>query len=56
VETREVPLYALLKSTILEVTEATKVTAEIDAAYKGADDSQEQSSATATLVVHDATP
>lgn len=52
-ETREVPLYALFKSTILEVTEPTKVTAEVDAAYKEADGSQNQAAATATVRVYD---
>ena len=52
-ETREVPLYALFKSTILEVTEPTKVTAEVDAAYKESDGSQNQAAATATLRVYD---
>lgn len=52
-ETREVPLYALFKSTILEVTEPTKVTAEVDAAYKEYDGSQNQSAVTATLRVYD---
>jgi hypothetical protein len=32
-ETRQVPLYALFKSTILEVTEPTKLRAEVDSAY-----------------------
>ncbi|MGA2640334.1 MAG: hypothetical protein ABSG21_05440 [Spirochaetia bacterium] len=52
-ETREVPLYALFKSTILEVTEPTKVTAEVDAAYKESDGSQSQASATAAMRVYD---
>jgi tetratricopeptide (TPR) repeat protein len=52
-ETREVPLYALFKSTILEVTEPTKVTAEVDASYKESDGSQNQAAATAALRVYD---
>jgi len=52
-ETREVPLYALFKSTILDVTEPTKVTAEVDAAYKESDGSQNQAAATATVRVYD---
>jgi len=52
-ETREVPLYALFKSAILEVTEPTKVTAEVDAAYRENDGSQNQASATASLGVYD---
>jgi len=52
-ETREVPLYALFRSTILEVTEPTKVTAEVDAAYKESDGSQSQVATTAALRVYD---
>ncbi|MGA2477199.1 MAG: hypothetical protein ABSG63_00430 [Spirochaetia bacterium] len=52
-ETREVPLFALFKSTILEVTEPTKVTAEVDAAYKESDGFQSAASATAALRVYD---
>jgi hypothetical protein len=52
-ESREVPLYALFKSTILEVTEPTKVTAEVDAAYKEGDGSPNQASATAAVRVYD---
>jgi len=52
-QTREVPLFALFKSTILEVTEPTKVTAEVDAAYKESDGSQNQAAATATVRVYD---
>ena len=37
----------------LEVTEPTKVTAEVDAAYKESDGSQNQAAATATLRVYD---
>ncbi len=51
-ESRQVPLYALLNSSILDVTEPTKVTAEIDAAYQNGG-SQEQASSTATLGVYD---
>jgi hypothetical protein len=52
-ETREVPLFALFKSTMLEVTEPTKVTAEVDAAYKESDGFQNAASATAALRVYD---
>ena len=52
-ETREVPLYALFKSTILDVTEPTKVTAEVDAAYKEFDGSRNQAAATASVRVYD---
>jgi hypothetical protein len=52
-ETREVPLYALFKSTILEVTEPTKVTAEVDTAYTESDGFQNTASATAAMRVYD---
>jgi len=52
-ESQEVKLYALFSSTILEVTEPTKVTAEIDAAFKETDGSQDQTVETASLRVYD---
>ena len=52
-QTREVPLYALFKTSILDVTEPTKVTAEVDAAYKESNGSQDQAATTATLSVYD---
>jgi tetratricopeptide (TPR) repeat protein len=52
-ETREVPLYAVFKSSILGVTEPTKVTAEVDASYKETNGAQNQAAATATLQIYD---
>jgi hypothetical protein len=52
-EIQEVPLYALFKTSILGVTEPTKVTAEVDASYKESDGPQNQAAATATLRVYD---
>ena len=52
-ETRQVPLYALLNSAILGVTEPTKVTAVIDAVYQTGDGTQEHSGTTATLGIYD---
>ena len=52
-ETREVPLYALFKTSVLDVTEPTKVTAEVDAAYKESNGSQNQAATTATILVYD---
>ncbi len=52
-ETQEVPLYALFKTSILGVTEPTKVTAEVDASYKESDSTQNQAAATAALRVYD---
>jgi transglutaminase-like putative cysteine protease len=50
---REVPLYALFKSSILGVTEPTKVTAEVDSTYREGNGSQDQAAVTATVLVYD---
>ena len=52
-ESREVPLFALLNTSILGVTEATKATAEIDASYRDADGSPQQGDTTASVTVYD---
>jgi Flp pilus assembly protein TadD len=52
-ESHEVPLFALLNTTILGVTETTKATGEMDASYRDADGSEQQGSATASVTVYD---
>jgi tetratricopeptide (TPR) repeat protein len=50
-ETRELPLYALFNSSILDVTEATKATSEVFAAYTEAGEKQSQNK-TATVRIY----
>ena len=50
-ESIEVPLYALFNSSILDVTEATKATSQVDAAYMEAGERQSQSK-TATIRIY----
>ncbi len=50
-ESREVPLYALFNSSVLDVTEATKATSQVDAAYTEAGERQSQSK-TATIRIY----
>jgi tetratricopeptide (TPR) repeat protein len=51
-QTRELPLFALFNDSILDVTEATKATAQVDASFIEAGERQSQSR-TATLRVYD---
>jgi len=50
-ETQEVSLYALFNSSILDVTEATKATSQVDATYSEAGEKQSQSK-TATIRIY----
>lgn len=51
-ESKELPLYALLNSSILDVTEATKATSEVLVDYRSGDASGSRS-ATASITVYD---